>query len=156
VTTTSRPALDRGDTFLEVLIAIALLGTIVAATLTGLGVTVNGTALERDRATAQMWLQTSIEALKEEPEHDCNDDGQTEATLRAAYEDVVRAAVPPPPGWEEAQLRIVPPVRYWDPSLRFQDQCYDDYGFELQLIELEVSSPDGVVIERVHAVIGGG
>ena len=154
--TTSRHPSDRGDTFLEILIAIALLGTIVAATLTGLGVTVSGTALERDRATAQMWLQSSIEALKVAPAQDCNDDGQTEATLRAAHENSVRTAVPPPPGWETAQLRIVPPVLYWDPSLRFQDQCFDDYGYELQLIELEVVSPNGDIIERVHAVIGGG
>lgn len=151
-----RPGRDRGDTLIEVLIAIVLLGTVVASTLTGLGVTVNGTAMERDRATAQMWLQSSIEALKQTPTEDCNDTGQTEVTLRTAYEDAVRAAVPPPPGWDEAQLRIVPPVRYWDPRLRFQDVCYDDYGYELQLIELEVSSPDGEVIERVHAVVGGG
>lgn len=154
--TTSHPPRDRGDTFLEVLIAIVLLGTVVAATLTGLSTTVTGTAMERDRATAQMWLQSSIEALKEAPTEDCNDPGQTEASLRATYEEAVRTAVPPPPGWDTAQLRIVPPVRFWDPRLRFQDVCYDDYGFELQLIELEVSSPDGVIIERVHAVVGGG
>jgi hypothetical protein len=156
VRTTSPADRDRGDTLLEILIAIVLLGTIVASTLTGLGVTVNGTAMERDRATAQMWLQSSIEALKQAPTQDCNDVGQTESSLRTAYEDAVRAAVPPPPGWDAAQLRIVPPVRFWDPRLQFQDACYDDYGFELQLIELEVSSPDGEVIERVHAVVGGG
>lgn len=156
MSTAVRPRRDRGDTFLEVLIAIVLLGTVVASTLTGLGATVNGTAYERDRATAQMWLQSAIEALQETPTQDCNDTGQTEASLRAAYESAVRAAVPPPPGWEAVQLRIVPPVRFWDPRLRFQDVCFDDYGYELQLIELEVSSPDGEIIERVHAVVGGG
>jgi prepilin-type N-terminal cleavage/methylation domain-containing protein len=146
---------DRGDTLIEVLISIVLLGTAVAATLSGLGATVNATAIERDRATAQMWLQSAVEALQDSSTLDCNEAGRTEPTLRANYVDVLRATVPPPPGWDATQLHIASPIRFWNPRMQFQDVCYDDYGFQLQLVELEVSSPDGEVIEQLQAVIGG-
>lgn len=136
------------------LIAVVLLGTIVGTTLTAMTTTVRSTAWERDRATAQMWLQSAIEVLDETAALDCNENGATEATLRAEYEATIRTSVTPPPGWSSDQLRIVEPVQFWDPGLEFQASCYDDFGFDLQLIELEVASPDGTVIERVQSVIG--
>lgn len=138
------------------MITIVLLGTVVAATLTALSAAVNGTRIERDRSVAQLWLQSASEFLRESAVEDCNDPGQTEATIRAAYETAVREGVVPPSGWDPTQLRVVGPVQFWDPTFRFQSQCYDDFGFELQLVEIEVAAPTGDVRERVQVVIGGG
>jgi prepilin-type N-terminal cleavage/methylation domain-containing protein len=148
--------LDRGDTLIEVMITIVLLGTVVAATLTALSATVTGTRLERDRSVAQLWLQSASEFLRESSVQDCNDPGQTEATIRASYESSIRGGVVPPNGWDTGQLRVVEPVLFWDPTFRFQSACYDDFGFELQLVEIEVVAPGGDVSERVEVVIGGG
>lgn len=147
---------DRGESLLEVLITVALLGTVVAATLTALSTTVRGTSQERDRALAQLWLQSAVDSLRATPVQDCNDPGQTEPVIRAAYETAVRSASTPPPGWEPTQLSVAPPVLFWDPNLRFQSVCYDDYGFELQLVELQVVPPNGHGVERVQVVLGGG
>ncbi|MFZ8996862.1 MAG: type IV pilus modification PilV family protein [Ilumatobacteraceae bacterium] len=148
--------LDRGDTLIEVMITIVLLGTVVAATLTALSAAVSGTRVERDRSVAQLWLQSASEFLRESAVQDCNDPGQTEATIRAAYEGAVREGVVPPDGWDVTQLRVVEPVLFWDPAFRFQSECYDDFGFELQLVEIEVTAPAGDLRERVEVVIGGG
>ncbi|MEY2958345.1 MAG: hypothetical protein RLZZ01_913 [Actinomycetota bacterium] len=147
---------DRGDTLIEVMITIVLLGTVVAATLTALSATVAGTRLERDRSVAQLWLQSASEFLRESAVQDCNDPGQTEATIRSAYETSIRTGIAPPNGWDPTQLRVVEPVRFWDPTFRFQSACYDDFGFELQLVEIEVTAPGAEVVERVEVVIGGG
>ena len=147
---------DRGESLLEVLITVALLGTVVAATLTALSTTVRGTSMERERAMAQLWLQSAVDSLRSTPVEDCNDPGQTESTIRAAYESAVRTGSPPPPGWASSQLTVAPPVLFWDPNLRFQSVCYDDYGFELQLVELQVVPLSGDNPERVQVVLGGG
>jgi len=147
---------DRGETLIELLISVVLLGSIVGATLVAMSTTVRSTLWERERATAQMWLQSAVDALEENSALDCNEEGRTEATLRAEYDTVIQAVVDPPPGWTADQIRVVEPIRFWDANQDFQLVCYGDLGFDLQLVEIEVSSPDGSIVERVQAVIGSG
>jgi Tfp pilus assembly protein PilV len=147
---------DRGETLIELLIAVVLLGSVVGATLVAMSTTVRSTLWERERATAQMWIQSAVEALEETTALDCNEDGRTEVSLRADYEAAIRSSVEPPPGWSAEQIRVVPPVLFWDTNNQFQSVCYDDVGLDLQLVEIEVSSSGGSVVESVEVVIGSG
>ena len=53
-----------GQTFIELLVAIVLLGTVVVGVLTALRTTVIGTRVERDHSKAQQWLQSGIGVIE--------------------------------------------------------------------------------------------
>jgi prepilin-type N-terminal cleavage/methylation domain-containing protein len=58
-----RPHRDRGVTFVELLVAIVLLGTVVVATLTGLRAAIIGTEVDEDHARAYAWLQAASDEI---------------------------------------------------------------------------------------------
>ena len=157
------PRRDRGSSFIELLVSIVLLGLAVVGVLTTLRVTVIGTTTERDHARAQQWLQSSIGVLDAADRVDC-DVGLGEETVRLTYQATLRAATGlTPPGWKgDPQLTVVKPVKVWD-GTKYWDPydptapatCFDNDGFELQLITIEVTSPSGSVIERVEVVKDG-
>lgn len=161
-----RPRRDRGMSFVEVLVAIVLLGTAVVATLTAMRATVIGTRLERDHSRAQQWLESAVGALQATDRLDCDVilAGYTsgEASVRGEYQEQIRLLVQNPPGWADSQITVVQPVkvwdgtRYWDPyDLSAPANCFDDDGYELQLVTMQVTSPDGDIIESVQVVKNG-
>jgi hypothetical protein len=105
-------------------------------------------------------LQTASDILYAEPKVACNstDADKGEATVRAAY-DAVIDAVPNPPDWKDWQIRVVPTVQFWnaanldsDPDVEYYFGADCDPSLQLQLIELEVKSPSGRIIETVEIV----
>ncbi len=154
---------DAGSSFIEVLVAVVLLGIAVVGILTALRTTVIGTAVERDHSRAQQWLQSAVGVLAAEDRRDC-DDGLGEATVRTEYEAAIRAETGIiPPGWQaDPQLTIVQPIKVWDGNQYWDPYdpsapatCFDDDGFELQLITIQVTSPDGSILETVQVVKDG-
>ena len=154
---------DRGATFVEVLVAIVLLGTTVVATLTAVRTTIIGTGIARDHARAQQWLQSAVGVVHEIDRLDCDVVLPTystgEESVRGEYQRLVRSLVATPGGWNNSQITVITPVKVWDGS-RYWDPydpvapapCFDNDGFELQLITLQVTSPDGAIIESVQVV----
>jgi hypothetical protein len=73
----------------------------------------------------------------------------------------LRDDTPSPTGWEEWQIRVVPPVqvwdgsRYWNPDDPAAPQSCFEPLFLLQLITIQVVSPDGKIIENRQVVKGG-
>lgn len=147
-------------TLIELLLAIVLMGGVVAGTMATLRATVKSSTLHRDHANAHGWLQSASDVLYAAPKVACDgslaDNG--EATTRAAYEAVVDS-VPNPQNWKDWQIRVVPPVQYWnagnldsdpDIELYFGSDCDPSLG--LQLIEIEVRSTNGEIIEAVEIV----
>jgi hypothetical protein len=161
-----RPDRDSGLSLVEILVAVVLLGTAVLATLTALRGTIIGTETERDHAKAYQWLQSAVGVLKASDRVGCDlgpaDVGYTtgEEKVRLTYQQTIRDGVVNPVGWADYQLRIVGPVevwdgtQYWDPAVAPQP-CYDDAGFKLQLIKIEVTSPSGKIIEDLQLVKDG-
>jgi prepilin-type N-terminal cleavage/methylation domain-containing protein len=143
---------DAGLSLLEVLVAVALLGIGVVAMLTTLDVIIKSTAAERDYANAHAWLQSASDSLYRYERVDCTD--FTREQVEAAYQAVVETAQDPE-GWFEAggSIEIVPPVLYWDGDV-YQDVCYDDQSINLQLVEIQVTNPDGRIVETVQLVKG--
>lgn len=152
--TIARTQRDSGLSLVEIIIAVVLLGSVVVATVQALGVTVEGTRLSRDRAKAHQWLQSATGVLRAVPRVGCD---LGEEYVRLQYQDAVRAEVVNPPAWEDSQLTILPPVKvwdgsqYWDPAVA-PKPCYDSDGFRLQLITMQVTSPDGDIIETLQVV----
>jgi prepilin-type N-terminal cleavage/methylation domain-containing protein len=153
---------DRGATLIEVLVAIVLLGTAAVAVVGALHVSVIGSRLERDHAKAYQWLQSADGVLQGAARVTCNleagDPYPTgEEKVRNEYQQLIRADVANPDGWQDHQLTVLEPVkiwdgsRYWDPAVA-PKPCFDDDGFLLQLVELQVASPDGDIIETIQVV----
>lgn len=155
---------DRGVTFIEVLVAIVLLGTAGVGVLAALRVSIDATRLERDHSRAFQWLQSANGVLQAAPRVSCGytlpDDAAYatgEEKVRLQYQSLIRSTVVNPPGWADSQLTVRPPVkvwdgtRYWDPAAAPQT-CYDSDGFLLQLVTLQVTSPDGDIIESIQVV----
>jgi prepilin-type N-terminal cleavage/methylation domain-containing protein len=164
----SRPARQRdaGVSLIEILIAIVLLGTAAVSVVGALQVSIIGTRLERDHAKAYQWLQSSDGVLQAAARVGCDFNPVLDAPYtsgeqkaRIEYQNLIRAGVVNPSGWDDSQIIIIPPIKvwdgnqYWDPySAGAPKQCFDSDGYLLQLITLQVESPDGDIIETIQVV----
>ena len=151
---------DHGFTLIETLIALVLLGGVIAGSLAALRMSTLGGELHRDHSRAHAWLQSASDILYAAEKTNCNtvDADAGEATIRAKYQAII-AAVPNPPNWAEWQLRFVRDIQFWnsanldaDPDMEFYFSNTCDPSLTLQLIELEVRSPSGKIIESVEIV----
>ncbi len=151
---------DVGSTLIELLIAIVIIGTVVTGTLATLRTTIISGTINRDHATAHGWLQSASDLVYSAPKVLCDgalpDDG--EAAARNSYSAVI-AVVPNPEGWADTQIRIVPPIQFWnaanidsDPNIEYFFSGTCDPTHSLQLINLEVVSESGSIIENVEIV----
>jgi hypothetical protein len=149
----AHPRRDSGLSFVELLVAIVLTGTVVIAVLTGVRATIIASATNRDHANAHAWLQSATDVLYGEPRADCGEPGIPDAAaVLAAYEGVVDVA-PNPEGWPASQITVAS-VQFWDGS-GFGTDCFDDVAKTLQRIQIRVSDPDGTIVEDVEIVKGG-
>ena len=138
---------DRGETLIEVVLAVAILGITVVAIMGGMVTTILGSDIHRKQSVATTVLTGSAEVLKEpattfEP---------CATTTSAGYLAAV-AAVNRPAGWPAP---VITSLSYWD-GTAFQSTCYDKAAFgrllRLQQITLRVSSPDGRSVETLDLV----
>ena len=153
---------DRGVTMVEILISIVLMGTAVGATMSTLRSTIVAGTLQRDHANAHAWLQSASDLIYAAPKTPCNpsvaDGGEN--GVRTAYE-AVADGVSNPEGWSNWQISVVGPIQFWNatdvnndrvPEYSFGSACHEDVGLSLQLIELQVRSPNGRIVETVEIV----
>ena len=149
---------DHGTTFIELLVAIVLLGTVVVAVLAGLRATIIGGELDRDHANAHAWLQSATDLIYSSSRLDCGTPTDTAAqktavrdSILAGYE-AVATSVTNPEGWPPSNITVYD-VQYWDGDA-YQDTCYDDFGISLQLVKIRVHNLDGKLVEDVEVVKG--
>lgn len=164
---------DTGLSFVEILVTIVLLGIVGVAALAALRMTVIGTRIERDHSRAYQWLQSADGVLQEADRVGCGFNPVADAPytsgeekVRLEYEELIRSKVANPPGWADHQITVVRPVKTWDGS-RYWDPydpaapdtnpvdpaaCFDGAGRLLQLVTLQVISPDGEIIETMQVV----
>jgi prepilin-type N-terminal cleavage/methylation domain-containing protein len=151
---------DSGVSLIEILIAVVLMGSVVAGSMAALRATIIGGVTQRDHARAHAWLQTASDILYAAPKVPCDPtlaDGG-EPAVRASYDSIVDA-VPHPPEWRSWQIRVIPDVDFWnaanldtDPDIEYFFGPGCDPSLGLQLIELEVRAPNGEIIETVEIV----
>ena len=155
---------DAGASLIEILVSVVLLGTVVVGVLGALQISIVGTRIERDHAKAYQWLQSAQGVLQASERVGCAYDpavdteyADGEEKMRLQYQAVVRQDVVNPPGWEDRQLTVLPPVRVWDGSQYWAPNeapkpCFEEDGYFLQLITLQVTNPAGDIIETIQVV----
>lgn len=145
---------DRGSSLVEILVATALLGTIMVAVLVTLRTATLASSVGRDHANAHAWLQTASDVLYGTAREDCGTQtASLEPNIRASYLATIRSTSNPE-NWPPANIEIVPPVLFWDGVSTYQSTCYDDSGVNLQLITIQVRGVNGRVVESVQVVKG--
>jgi len=148
---------------IEILIAITLLGTVVAAMLTGLTTAVTASALDRDHANAHAWLQTAADMLYARELDQCDPliDPATEiADTITEYEATIQQT-DNPEGWGADNIQITD-IQWWsidiDPTTGVGTEAWgtkcDSGDTNLQLVSMQVTSDDGKIVEEVEVIIG--
>ena len=147
----SRRRDDCGLTLIELVVTVAILGISFVALVAGIGAAVAGSTQQRRRAATDAVVRTAADHIR--------DFGPTPAQAYADcaldYDAAATAAVP---AGYAATAKV---VGYWDGeaatnhfTIAQPSSCLDtpakDNG--LQLIELQVTSPDGKVTEAVELV----
>jgi type II secretory pathway pseudopilin PulG len=115
---------DAGETLIEVLITMIILGGAIAALVGGISNTVLITSRHRDLATANSLLRSYAEAIKENARTGYLPCATSYANLAGRYDQ--------PEGWATPTNTVV-----WPPS-----GCTDD---GLQHVTISVTTPKGVV-----------
>jgi type II secretory pathway pseudopilin PulG len=154
---------DQGMTFVEVLVAIVLLGTAVISVLTAVRVTVIATATEREHSRAGQWLESAAKAIEVAPFGDCSVvDGIPQSSVDAQNDyNAAILDVPVPYGWEAYELSVqrTTDIDVWNGSTwepySTASACYDDQRLRLQRVRLSVSNPDGKILETLEVVKRG-
>lgn len=144
---------DAGTTFVELLIAIVLLGTAVVATLTAARATIIGTTIQRDHSKAHEWLQSASEIVADPGSLawlDC-DLPLNGAQIRNSYQASLQGESSiAPEGWDTSRLTVSEDVTFAAPSGDYGTTCYP--AIDRQLVTIQVSGPDGRIIEQVQVV----
>jgi len=157
---------DEGVTLIEIVIAVVLLGMVVAATLTSLTVTINASALDRDHANAHAWLQTGADMLYARDPIECDSVDEfgnplTLADIQAAYQNTVRQT-DNPEDWAPSNITVTS-LEFWsiyiDPATGQGTEAWltscNAEATNLQKVSLRVTAEDGKIVEEVEVIIGG-
>ena len=141
---------DQGETLIEVMMSIVILGIALVAILGGMATSVLSGDIHRKESTATTLLVTSAESLKDPSVvyQACA------TTTNATYVSALSAlpGVSLPAGWSPP---VISTISYWNGS-GFGSTCYDTaaYGnlLRLQQITLTVKSPDNRGVETFSLV----
>ena len=144
-------SLSAGFSYVEVLVAVVLVGVTVIAALVGLQSTVISSRIGTERSELLLWAQEAGEALHREPYVACDASDPV-----AAYQATV-STVPPPDGLTGGTL-VVDTVRYLsiDP-VTYTEQWDDttcDTTFGAAGTRLTATSGEGTTIEPEVIVDG--
>jgi type II secretory pathway pseudopilin PulG len=135
---------DRGETLVELVMAVAILGTAVVALVGGIGTSVLLSDVHRKQATAGAVVRTYAEAI--EGVVDASPTGYTGCARPSAYASPTGFAAP------DGYAATVTSVTYWDQkSSSFVPGCATDSG--LQMVSLSVSSTDTKVNETLAVIV---
>ena len=134
---------ERGETLVESLVTVTILGTVVVAVMFGLATAVNLSKTQRDRADAAVVLAAAADAVDSATYVPCP------GVSTASYDPT--AGVTLPSGWSSANVRVVA-VRAWD-GAAFSACASTDRG--LQLVTVEVRAPGDDETRRVDVLKRG-
>ena len=151
-TPSRRRSRDRGQTFVEILVAIVLLGTAVSGTLTALRATIVSGEVDEGQAKAHAWLLAAADAIQRTEYKSCS---LGVGAVTSAYDTAVQTA-PAPEGWGGGGVGVNV-VDFWNKS-NGAEVWSDDCGTEVsaQLVEIYVLSPTGDVGKTMQVVKRGG
>lgn len=131
---------ESGDTLVEVLLTVVIVGIAFVALLAGLGTSVRLSGVHRGQANADIAIVSAADAVKTQPYVPCPD------VTTASYSPT--AGVSLPPGWSASNLTITA-VYGWN-GQQFTPCQKEDGG--LQLVSILATTPDGKSTEAIDVV----
>lgn len=136
---------DCGETLVEVLIALVIMGTSITALLAGLATASRSALLHRDQSDIGTFLLQSADVVKGAPyEQTCS---------TAPYQSAL-AAVTPATWTSRGGTTPVTTVQYWDPLTRkFSGSCpaaSADSFLKLQLVTVRIDAPNGRYSQTIN------
>lgn len=147
---TARRHGDHGETLIEVLMSIVILGIALVAILGGMATSVLSGDIHRKESTATSVLVSASEALKDPSVHYKPCATASEPTYTSALASLPGTGLPS--GWAAP---VISRVSYWN-GTAFGAVCYDTaaYGnlLRLQQITVTVKSPDNRAVEAFSLV----
>lgn len=145
---TRRTRTEAGESLLEIVVSVAILGLGVVALLGGLATAVAGSSLHRDQANVSAVLTAAGERVKFAPYKKCAKD--TDYLIPFTYEGWTGPAPQfSVADWDGGTYVIRDWTKVTPP--RPCDQ-YDDLGFHQQLVTLTVATSDGRVKKTLSVV----
>lgn len=153
---------DGGNSLIEMLIVIVLMGMVVTAVIAGIRVSIQASSIDRDHAAAFAWLQAGSDAIHNGSRVPCTADGQGRIQALADYDALVRA-VPPPPIWNGKGSIAVTDVEYlgragvdedfsWSPSFCFEGGTFADSPLYTQRVTIQVQFPNASSVQTLEMV----
>lgn len=155
---------DDGTTFVEILVTIVLMGTVVVAVIGGLRGLVQASSVNADQARVEAVLVSASDRLRAAHYIPCPDLDGDYGHLSAAAAATV--------GWNSDQVDIID-IKYWDAtaggatneadgdwsdsnSFVSGTTCQPDISLTtsrtLQKLVVQVSSPDGSIVRQIEVV----
>jgi type II secretory pathway pseudopilin PulG len=136
---------EQGESLLELLIAVAIMGIAVVAIMAGLVTSVLVSDVHRKQATAGTAVRDYAEAIQTS----VADEHYVPCATAASYgPGALVPAFSAPAGFTPSVVSGT--VRYWNGS-SWQSTCSTDLG--LQQLTIQVASSDGRATERVDVVL---
>jgi Tfp pilus assembly protein PilV len=135
---------DRGESLVELLVAIVIMSTAVVALLAGLATAIVVSDQHRKQAVAGAQVRTFAEAV--ERAVNGSPSAYVDCGSLNTYRSVFHPAFSADPGYE----REVVAVRYWTGS-SFSTGCGPDPG--VQRVTVQVASDDDRAVETIDVII---
>jgi hypothetical protein len=154
---------DAGRSYVELLVAVVLLGATVVGTMTALQATVIATTTEREHSLAGQWLESAAKAIETAPFGNCRiiaSVPETSVDARRVYNEAIHAT-PVPVGWTPDQISVqrTTDIHVWKGqewvAYSAAGVCDDDHGLRLQRVRLTIENPDGQIIDRLEVIRRG-
>ncbi|MEV6928365.1 prepilin-type N-terminal cleavage/methylation domain-containing protein [Dactylosporangium sp. NPDC051485] len=138
---------DRGETLIELLVTVIIVGVAVVALVGGIATSVRMSDIHRKQAQAGAYVRAFGEAI----ENSVSTGAPTKYTACAGTA-TYSTAYPAHPDGGTAYTAAITAVTYWNPtSNAFAASCTTDSG--VQKVSLKVSTSDNKVAETLDVII---
>lgn len=158
-TNSQRAPRDVGQTLIEILIAIVLMGTAVTAVLVSVRTTTAASAVDEEHAISFAWLQAASDEIYRIPRLPCDGTEATRLAIIANYSAAIQPPnVPKPDSWPGAASasiavtnlqflgKVSPDDEYeWGDSYCLEGGIYANSPQYTQRVTIQATSPTGMV-----------
>jgi prepilin-type N-terminal cleavage/methylation domain-containing protein len=140
---------DRGLTFVEILITIAIMSIVIVSVMVALRVSTLASRVDKDHANIYAWLQDATDRVQQTPRMTCTAPGP----LLTKYNEVAKGA-PRPSGWPVSTTIAVTQVQFLGPVENAEGPvageytwgagCFEHQKLFTQKVTITATGPDGM------------
>ena len=142
---------DRGETLVELMVALVIMGTAVVALVGGIATSIRASDIHRKQAKSQAYLRAFAEAIETSVAN--YPTGYTECTAGSTPQDTYQSAFTLPAADQTTYQRTVADVSIWNRATSTYTTCPAAGDAGVQRLTLRVSSVDGRASESLVIVV---